>query len=87
MEKLIFTFLLLTILTVLGCWQSFKIPFTSRNNKFVTPIFILVKNWFVSTKKQLTLPYSTENQYEFYISPIQFHFCPILQNTSKSTFA
>ena len=87
MEKLIYTYLLLAILTVLDCWRNFA--YTNRKGKTttVTPIFNLVYSGYIVTRKHLISPHITDNQCEFFISPIQLPFCPILQNTCKSTFA
>ena len=71
MEKLIYTYLLLSILFVLAC--------------FLHSIFIETKI-ANSSLKQLVITQTIDNQVKFHISPIQLHFCPILEFTSESTF-
>jgi len=56
MEKLIYTYLLLAILSVLAYCQS--LTHTDRNGKTKTtiPIFNLAYSWIISTPKQLITP-------------------------------
>lgn len=71
MEKLIYTYLLLSILSVLAY--------------FLYSIFIDTKI-ANSSRKQLITIQITDNQCQFHKSPIQLHLCPIQQVTSESTF-
>jgi hypothetical protein len=71
MEMLIYTYLLLSTLSVLVYFLYSMFTATKIAN---------------SSKKQLITTQITDNQSKFHKSPIQLHLCPIHQVTSESTF-
>lgn len=87
MEKLIYNYLLLEILSVLVCFLS--LIFIERNGKTKTiaPIPNFDFSRIVAAVAQLISTYSADNQCKFYKNPIQLQFCPILHYASESTFA
>ena len=83
MEKLIYTYLLLSILSVIA---YFLYPIFIETN-IANLIYKVQFNSNSNSRKQLITTQTIDNQIKFYISPIQLHLCPTLQFTSKSTFA
>ena len=87
MEKLLYTYLLLAILSVLAYCQNLTYNDSKDKSKTATPIFNLAYSWIISTPKQLISSHLAGNQYLFYKSPIQLLLCPISQISSESIFA
>ncbi|PWA03935.1 hypothetical protein DB895_13640 [Flavobacterium psychrotolerans] len=83
MEKLIYTYLLLSILSVF----AYFLYSIFIETKIANSISRVQYNSNSPSRKQLITTQIIDNQTKFYISPIQLHFCPILQFTPKSTFA
>ncbi|MBC7522824.1 MAG: hypothetical protein H7239_00060 [Flavobacterium sp.] len=82
MEKLIYTNLLLSILSVL----PYFLYSIFIETKIANLIYKVQFNLNSTSRKQLITTQTIDNQIKLYISPIQLHLCPTLQFTSKSTF-
>ncbi|KAB1157975.1 hypothetical protein [Flavobacterium luteum] len=82
MEKLIYTNLLLSILSVLP-YFLYSIFIEAKISNLINKVQFNLNS---DSRKQLITAQIIDNQIKLYKNPIQLHFCPTLQFTSKSTF-
>jgi hypothetical protein len=82
MEKLVYTYLLLSILSVIAYFLYSIFIETNIANL----IYKVQFNSNSNSRKQLITAQTIDNQIKLFKNPIQLHFCPTLQFTSKSTF-